>query len=127
MTPVWLRGSALLAAVLAIGIAIGFQFGRRRTWDEGSPRHAMDSATMMNTFDRELSLDSSQHAKIAAVLQRRQAGIDSAWQALQPGVRAAMDSAQMEIVSVLRPVQREKFLTLLRSAHGTNAMPAMQK
>ena len=126
MTPAWVRGSLLLTAVLAVGIVIGFEFGRNRAPGIAGPRHAMDSATMMQKFDRDLTLDAAQHAGIAAVLGRRQAGIDSAWRALQPNVRAAMDSTQMEIVGFLHPDQRDKFLVLLRSAHGTTS-PSMQK
>lgn len=123
MTPAWMRGSLLLAAVLGAGLLIGFQFGRTRPRGVAPAQNAMDSATMMRAFDRDLSLDSAQHAGIAAVLGRRQAGIDSAWRALQPNVRAAMDSTQMEIVAILRPDQRSKFLALLRRAHGGAAMP----
>jgi hypothetical protein len=118
-----MRGSLLLAAVLGAGLVIGFQFGRTRPRAMSPAQNAMDSATMMRAFDRDLSLDSAQHASIAAVLGRRQAGIDSAWRALQPNVRAAMDSTQMEIVAILRPDQRRKFLALLHREHGGAGMP----
>ena len=123
MTPAWMRGSLLLAVVLAAGLLIGFQFGRTRPRAMTPAQNGMDAATMMRVFDRDLSLDSAQHANIAAVLARRQAGVDSAWRALQPNVRAAMDSTQIEIVSMLRPDQRKKFLALLHRAHGDLAMP----
>lgn len=122
MTPAWMRGSLLLAAVLSAGLLIGYQFGRARQQGVSPASNIMDSAAMMRAFDRDLSLDSAQHAGIAAVLGRRQAGIDSAWRALQPNVRAAMDSTQMEIVGYLRPDQRRKFLALLNRAHGGAAM-----
>lgn len=126
MTPAWVRGSMLLAAVLVVGMVIGFEFGRNRPSTVARPRHAMDSATMMQTFDRDLELDSAQHARIAAVLGRRQAGIDSAWRTLQPNVRAAMDSTQMEIIGILRTDQRDRFLALLRGSHGTNSVSNMK-
>lgn len=123
MTPAWMRGSLLLAAVLGAGLLIGYQFGRTRPQRVTPAHNAMDSAAMMRALDRDLSLDSAQHAGIAAVLGRRQAGIDSAWRALQPNVRAAMDSTQVEILGYLRPDQRQRFLALLHRAHGEAAMP----
>jgi hypothetical protein len=127
VTAASVRGSALLVVVLAVGIAIGVEFGRVRPPATDAPRSAMDSASMMRTFDRALSLDSGQHAGIATVLGHRQAGIDSAWRTLQPNIRAAMDSTQMEIIGFLNDTQRAKFLALIRGAHGAAAMPAAPK
>ena len=109
------RGSLLLLLVLAAGVALGDWYGRRGLVPPSpSP---MEPTRMMHVFDRELGLDSAQHAAVAAVLARRQAAIDSAWRTLRPGVRAAVDSAQMEIFRVLRPDQQAKFMELLRTAH----------
>ncbi len=112
----WIRGTLVLVLALGSGIALGMAVERGRTAQGDS--HAMDPVVLMRTLDRELGLDSTQRTAISGVLLRRQAAIDSAWRAVRPTVRAAIDSSQMEIVGVLRPDQVSKFLTLVQSAHS---------
>lgn len=81
------------------------------------PANAMEPAVLLRTFDRELSLDSSQHERIARVLSNHQRVIDSAWVAVRPVVRSAIDSAQDEIVAILTADQKVKYHQLLRAAH----------
>ena len=117
----------LLAAVLGAGIAIGASYERRMLSgalaDPAASRSPMDPASVMNILDRELRLDARQHDSIAAIFSRRQAAIDSAWHVLKPGIRAAMDSSEMEIVDVLRPDQVPIFLRLLATSHPRTAAP----
>ena len=115
MRAAWLRGSLVLALVLLSGIALGIAIERARA--TGGADHAMDPVVLMRALDRELVLDSAQRTAIAAVLVHRQGAIDSAWRGVRPAMRAAIDSSQMEIVNILRPEQRARFLELVRSAH----------
>jgi hypothetical protein len=116
MTVSWLRGSILLLAVFAAGVTIGAVYERRMVAAPGSGS-PMDPANVMKVLDRDLRLDSAQHASINAILTRHQATIDSTWRAMQPNMRAAIDSTQMEIATVLRADQQAKFIELLRIAH----------
>ena len=115
MIPSWVRGSLVLVVTLGTGMMLGFVVGRMRP--AALPANAMAPAVLLRTFDRELSLDSSQHERIARVLTRHQRVIDSAWIAVRPVVRSAIDSAQMEIVAILTAQQRAKYQLLLRAAH----------
>lgn len=114
------RGVLLLAAVFLLGGALGFALGRKA---DGATRamaaaNPMEPHVFVQRLGRELDLDSVQRASIFRTLTRRQKVIDSAWGALQPSVRATIDSAQTEIAAVLRPAQRTRYLQLLRAAHG---------
>ena len=73
----------------------------------------MDANVLLTQMDQRLGLSPSQHDTIARILARHQAALDSAWRATRPGV----DSAQMEIVSVLTPDQRGRYLEWMRIAH----------
>lgn len=111
------RGLILLLVVFLVGGGIGFALGHRPNVAAvaSNPMEPHAFAARMAT---ELDLSPAQRDSIVAILTRRQAGIDSAWRVLSPGVRATMDSAQREIIEVLRPDQRPKYLELTRAAHG---------
>ncbi|MDQ2930361.1 MAG: hypothetical protein M3Y05_06015 [Gemmatimonadota bacterium] len=94
---------------------VGVVAGRRQP--AAMSANAMEPAVLLRTFDRELSLDSSQHERIARVLSNHQRVIDSAWAAVRPVVRSAIDSAQNEIVAILTADQNVKYHQLLRAAH----------
>jgi hypothetical protein len=113
--PAWARGVLWVLVAVGGGFAIGVVFERDR--GRAVSASAMDPANVMHVLDSRLALDSAQHAAVVAVLARRQAAIDSAWKVLQPGIRGAVDSSQMEIVRVLRPDQAARFLELIRSSH----------
>jgi hypothetical protein len=113
------KALVVLLAVLAAGIVIGRTYERRIiTRSAASP---MNPDTVMRVLEQQLALDSGQRASIRAILSRRQSAIDEAWRSVQPSVRAAVDSSQMEIVNVLRPEQRTKFLLLLHRSHPAPA------
>jgi hypothetical protein len=115
VTPAWIRGSPAPLVTLCIGFVLGFGAGRRQP--AAMPANAMEPAVLLRTFDRELSHDSSQHDRIARVLTDHQHVVDSAWAAVRPVVRSAIDSAQDEIVAILTAEQRIKYQRLLREAH----------
>ncbi len=116
MMPARVRGWLLLAVVFIAGGAVGYAIGRRPS--SRPVTNPMEPHAFVERLNGELGLDSAQRASITRILTRRQSAIDSAWRVLQPAVRATIDSAQMEIVNVLRPDQRPRYLKLLRRAHG---------
>jgi hypothetical protein len=113
------KALVVLLAVLAAGIVIGRTYERRTI--ARSAASPMNPDTVMRVLEQQLALDSGQRASIRAILSRRQSAIDEAWRSVQPSVRAAVDSSQMEIVNVLRPEQRTKFLLLLHRSHPAPA------
>jgi hypothetical protein len=111
------RGLMLLVLVFAVGGAAGFRLGRA-PWQTGSSTNPMEPHAFVQRLDKELGLDAAQRDSIVAILTRRQQAIDSAWRALRPSVYATIDSTRQEIVNVLRPNQRPRYMELFRAAHG---------
>jgi hypothetical protein len=111
------RGRQALALVAAtiLGAVAGVAGERLRL--ARSEVNPMDAATMLSQMDRRLGLDSTQHATMARILARHQAAIDAAWRTVRPAVQGAVDSTQMEIISVLRPDQRDRYVQWVRVAH----------
>ena len=111
--PAWAKGTLMLVVTLAAGVVIGVAYERSR-----APRHDMTATHhMMQRLTDELWLDSAQQKAIAAIFARRQATVDSTWHALQPHVRAAMDSTLREISEVLRPDQAAKYRKMVETRH----------
>ena len=119
MIPSSAKALVVLLAVLAAGIVLGRTY-ERRTMERASAS-PMNPDNVMPVLERQLALDSAQRVAIKDILSRRQSAIDEAWRSVRPSVRAAVDSSQMEIVNVLRPEQRSKFLVLLHSSHPAPA------
>jgi hypothetical protein len=109
----------LFAAGLVAGYAIGSPHGLRPSRVD----NPMEPHVFVERLTSDLHLDAPQRDSITGILTRRQRVIDSAWRALEPGVRATIDSAQREIIAVLRPAQRAKYMDLFRAAHGNMAGP----
>jgi hypothetical protein len=107
------KGTLVLAATLATGVIIGVGYERHR-----APSHAMaGSHHVMQHLTDELHLDTAQQHAIAAIFARRQGLVDSTWHAVQPHVRAMLDSTHREIVDVLRPDQLAKYRKIVERAH----------
>jgi len=117
MTPTWLKGTLLLLCVFLVGGAAGFAVGRMHQ-TRTMTTNPMEPHAFVDRLGSDLRLDTAQRAAILAIMTRRQSTIDSAWRALQPSVRATVDSAQMDIVRALRPDQRARYLQLVQAAHG---------
>ena len=113
MRPVMRQTLALVAATI-LGVVAGAVGEHARL--SRPERNPMDATALLSQMDRRLGLSASQHEAIARILSRHQAALDSAWRATRPGV----DSAQMEIVSVLTADQRSQYLAWMRIAHGGN-------
>ena len=112
--PAWLKGTAVLTVTLAAGVAIGITYEGRHERPAAIP---MDALHVMHDLHTELDLDSTQQAAIAAIFARRQGTVDSTWHAMQPQLRAALDSTHAEIMKVLRPDQVAKFRKLVGAMH----------
>lgn len=115
IVPPWLKGTLLLAMTLAAGVAIGVAYERHRT--AAHEAVGMEAHDAMHRFTRALDLDAEQQAAIARILARHQGELDSTWHAVQPHVRATLDSTQQEIVGVLRPDQVVKYRQMMEAAH----------
>lgn len=116
--PAWARGSLLLALTFVAGLAIGAGYERRHL---GQPATvSVEAHDVMQRLTGNLDLDSTQQQAIAAVLARHQSEVDSTWHAMQPHLRADLDSMQQEIGALLRPDQLRRFQDMLRGAHPAN-------
>ena len=113
----------LFVAGCALSFAAGTAAGRmtRRASRVG----VMDPDVVVASLTRDLQLDTAQQRVIRAIFERHQHAVDAAWASVQPHVRAAIDSSQMEVLDVLRADQRGRFLALVRSAHP--GMPVKQQ
>ncbi len=119
MMPAWTRAVLLLGVTFALGGVAGFEIGRMSPAPRmPSAANPMEPHAFVQRLGRDLNLDAAQRDAILEILTRRQATIDSAWRTLRPSVRATIDSAQSEIVSVLHPNQRDRYFALERAAHG---------
>src|SRR5207245_103437 len=92
-------------------------YERHRTAAHGAV--ALDAHDAMHRFTRALDLDAAQQAAIAQILARHQGELDSTWHAVQPHVRATLDSTHQEIVGVLKPDQVVKYRQMMEAAHPT--------
>ncbi|HEY5061002.1 MAG TPA: hypothetical protein VII52_05670 [Gemmatimonadaceae bacterium] len=109
------RAMALFLAGCALAFALGVVVGRKTA--RGASANAMDPDVVVTTLSRQLQLDSTQQRQIRDIFRRHQGAVDEAWRSVQPHVRAAIDSTQMEVLGALRPDQRGRFLDIVRSAH----------
>lgn len=113
--PTWVRAALVLAVTLGAGVAAGVAYERHRAAaHQAVGREAHDA---MHHFARELNLDSAQQTAIAQILARHQREVDSTWHAVQPHVRATLDSTRQEIAAVLRPDQLAKYRSMMETAH----------
>jgi hypothetical protein len=115
IVPAWVKGTGLLAMTLAAGIALGVAYERHRT--AAPDPVAMEAHDAMHRLSRALDLDAAQQAAIAQILARHQGELDSTWHAVQPHVRATLDSTRQDIIGILRPDQVVKYRQMMDAAH----------
>jgi Spy/CpxP family protein refolding chaperone len=87
---------------------------------DARPAHgavAMNAHDAMHRLVRDLDLDATQQQAIAEILARHQKDVDVTWHAMQPHVRATLESTHQEIARVLRPEQAEKFQKMFDALH----------
>jgi len=109
------RAIALFLAGCTLAFALGVFTGRMTA--HAASANPMEPDAVVMTLTRQLQLDSTQQRQIRGIFRRHQGAVDEAWRSVQPHVRAAIDSTQMEVLSALRPEQRARFLDIVRSAH----------
>lgn len=115
MIPRWVRAALVIVLTFAAGAAAGVGYDQHRAPARAVP--VMDATHVLHMMQLALALDSSQSAQVSAILARHQHAVDSTWRALQPGVKASMDSTLREIIAVLKPDQAGKFRTMVRVMH----------
>lgn len=113
--PVWTKGLLLLAATLAAGFGLGVAYERAQPTSAHTGQGVRDH--LIDRLNSELDLDASQRAALERILERRQREIDSTWHAMQPHVRATLDSTLREVESVLKPDQVSQYRKLVESMH----------
>ena len=113
--PAWLKGTLLLAVTFAGGVASGVYYER----GHAPSGHAAgtDGHAAMHRLVGDLDLDTAQQQAVAEIFARHQKDVDAAWHAMQPNVRATLDSTHQEILAVLRPEQAEKFRAMMQTMH----------
>ena len=115
MRPAWLRGTLILTLTFAAGAAAGIGFERHASLARRPA--AMDAEHVLQHMRLLLGLDSAQSAAIEQILARHQHAVDSSWRAMQPEVRANLDSTVREIMTVLKPEQVGRFRELVHAMH----------
>ena len=114
-TPVWMKGLLLLVITLAVGFGLGVAYERAQPTAAHTRPEAGDH--LIERLNSELNLDEPQRAALERILERRQREMDSTWHAMQPHVRATLDSTLREVESVLKPDQLSKYRAMMQSMH----------
>jgi len=111
----WVRGASILALTFAAGAATGVGYDRHISSARRS--ETVDAARVLQHMRLLLGLDSAQSTAIATILAHHQQAVDSSWRAMQPHVRANLDSTLREIMTVLRPDQVARFREMVHVMH----------
>jgi phosphoenolpyruvate carboxylase len=114
--PAWVKGTLLLAIAFGAGVTAGVGYERRQV-----SRHeavVAQNHDVIHHLARELDLDSAQQQAIAEIFARRQWEVDVTWHAIEPHVRATVDSTQQEIARILRPDQLARFQKMATAVHS---------
>jgi hypothetical protein len=113
---VWIKATMLLAIAFASGTVVGVMYERRHATSPGSG--IVNTHDAMHQLVRELDLDPAQQEAISEILARHQSEVDATWHALQPRVRATLDSTSQEILTVLRTDQAVKYRQMIERMHS---------
>jgi len=111
----WFRGVLILVLTFAAGAAAGVGYDRHASSAHRPP--TMDADHVVQHMRLLLGLDSAQTAAITTILAHHQYAVDSSWRAMQPEVRANLDSTLHEIMGVLRPEQVGRFREMVHVMH----------
>ena len=113
--PTWAKGTLLLAVTFAGGVVIGVSYERQQVSVHGPV--GLDAHDALHRLAGDLNLDPAQQQAITEIFSRHQKEVDATWRAMQPHVRATLDSTHQEVLSVLRPEQAAKFRTMMETMH----------
>lgn len=96
-----------LAVTFVAGVAVGVvgdRIFRRR-----GPMPEFATRAMVHRLDRHLELSDAQEKKVAEIIERHHASIESHFAGVRPRVREEIEQANREIEKVLTPEQRAEF------------------
>jgi hypothetical protein len=116
-----MRRVAVIASLLVLGATAGIavdrlvQFHTRGALIRFSELHNDPVAVIERAFD----LDPEQRSRITAIIERRQADVDAAWQQARRHIGVTVDSVVNEIAAVLDSADRPRFRALADSLHTT--------
>jgi hypothetical protein len=112
-----------VVSLLIIGAAAGITADRTLHHGGGIGKHAAQLAEVqkdpIGVMDREFHLRPDQKERIAAILAKRQADLDGAWEDARAHLNATLDSVINEIAAVLSPDQAKRFIERAHEIHGT--------
>ena len=119
-------GLVLLAATFLTGTLAGIAADRVLLQDGRGPVRIVRAVPPPRDGHRGLVFDAldltpDQRERIRGILERRRAQMAAHWEEAAPGMRALVDSTDLEIRAALTPEQRERFDRLRaerRSRHG---------
>jgi Spy/CpxP family protein refolding chaperone len=115
------RAALAVASLLIIGAAAGIMADR--TLHGGGGAHAAERAEVekdpIGAMEREFDLRPDQKERIAAILAKRQADLDAAWEDARAHLNATLESVINEIAAVLDPDQARRFIQRAHEIHGT--------
>jgi predicted lipoprotein len=113
--PAWVKGTLLLAVTFAAGVTFGIAYDRRQA--SASAEAGLEAHDALHRLRGDLNLDPAQQQAITEIFARHQKDIDATWHAMQPHVRATLDSTHREILGILRPEQAVKFRKMMETMH----------
>lgn len=111
------RGMITILAAILFGFAAGICGARLMNSKPHISHSRKEPQALVAEMTRRLKLDSAQAADISDILIRYQGAIDSAWLLVQPSIRSALDSAQIQILDLMTEDQRNDYMAWLRVAH----------
>ncbi len=120
----WMKIGLVFAAGLVLGAAAG-SWGQRlayRRWMQRGP----NPERILAKLQKKLDLDPSQSQAVKAVLEARAKAFKASREEALARLKTDRESAQAEIMKILRPDQRPKFEALIaesRRRHSAEETP----
>lgn len=111
-----LVATLVLMVTFVAGAGVGIVADRILHRGRGIPEFATNA--LVRRLDHHLDLTAAQRTKVAAIIARHHAQINSFLAAVHPRVRAEVEQANREIEAVLTPEQRVKFEKMKMHLHG---------
>lgn len=113
----WLAALALLV----IGAVLGVTFDRFhvRNRDHATTLLAEIERDPMAVIEREVNLRPEQRGRIATILERYQANLDSVWGESNRQVRATVEGVIADITAQLDSTQARRFKALINEIHSS--------
>ena len=116
----------LLGAVLVGGV-LGFTADRVLVRDRLATRYGCPPGAVRRQMHEDLGLSPAQVAQVDAILDRRNAKVDSLIAPVHSQLRAVKDSARADIRALLDERQRERWDAMIRDMADTTRRSTEQK